>query len=51
MLLLLYFGPETTMPLASALAAVVGIGLIFWNRAVGFTRKTIQRVMQFFGKG
>jgi hypothetical protein len=33
-LVLLYFGPETTMPLASALTAIIGIVLLFWHRAV-----------------
>ena len=35
----LYFGPETYMPLASAAAAVVGIALTFWRRLVGFFRR------------
>jgi hypothetical protein len=33
---LLYLGPDTIMPIASAIAAIVGILLIFW-RAI-FTR-------------
>jgi hypothetical protein len=32
-------GPETIMPLASILAAVVGIVLIFWRYIVGFFRR------------
>jgi hypothetical protein len=35
----LYFGPETYMPLASAVAAVVGVALAFWRRLVGFFRR------------
>lgn len=33
----MYLGPETAMPLASAIAAVVGVVVLFWNRtkAVG----------------
>lgn len=38
-LLLLYMGPETTLPLASALAAIVGILLMVWHRAVALARK------------
>jgi hypothetical protein len=30
-LVLLYLGPETVMPLASILAAILGILLIFWR--------------------
>ena len=31
LLLLGYIGPESTLPLASALAAVVGVALMGWN--------------------
>jgi|RhiMetdeSRZDD1v2_1073273.scaffolds.fasta_scaffold706206_1 hypothetical protein len=37
--LLLYIGPETMLPLASALAAIGGVLLIFWQRLVGLIRK------------
>lgn len=50
MLLLLYFGPETTMPLASALAAAVGVGLIVWGRVFGFTRTTIRKIRNLLVK-
>jgi hypothetical protein len=36
---LLYIGPETMLPLASALAAIGGVLLIFWQRFVGWVRK------------
>lgn len=45
-LLILYMGPETTLPLASAIAAIVGFLLIVWHRAVALVRK----VWQFFTK-
>lgn len=38
---LLYLGPETWMPLASALAAMMGTLLIFW-------RYIVSRVQKFF---
>ena len=38
----LYIGPETTLPLASALAAIVGILLMVWHRAVAVIRKMWQ---------
>lgn len=31
-MVLLYLGPETTLPLASSLAAVVGVLLLAWSR-------------------
>ena len=41
---LLYLGPESIMPLASILAAVVGFLLIFWRTILNFVKK-------IFGKG
>jgi hypothetical protein len=38
-MIMLYIGPETMLPLASALAAIGGVLLIFWHRLVGFIRK------------
>jgi hypothetical protein len=29
-----YLGPDTAIPVASALAAVVGVAVMFWNRTV-----------------
>lgn len=40
---MLYFGPETYMPLASAVAGVIGIALTFWHRAVGLVRRVFER--------
>ena len=39
---LLYIGPEAFLPITSALAAIAGAVLIFWNRVVGFARKVWQ---------
>lgn len=39
---LLYGGPDTVMPLASALAAVIGVLLMIWNRVFMLIRRTIQ---------
>jgi len=35
----LYVGPDQLLPLMSFLGAILGILLIFWNRAVAFVRK------------
>ncbi|HEX6309673.1 MAG TPA: hypothetical protein VFZ69_15970 [Longimicrobiales bacterium] len=44
----MYIGPEVIMPLASALAAVTGVLLMFWRRLVGFARVTAQAVGRTF---
>jgi hypothetical protein len=41
---LLYMGPETIMPLASILAAIVGILLIFWRYISGFFRRMFRTI-------
>ena len=41
---LLYIGPEAFLPLTSALAAIAGAVLIFWNRLVGLAGKLWQMV-------
>ena len=38
----MYIGPETLMPLATALAAITGVLLMFWRRVVGLVRTTLQ---------
>ncbi len=38
----MYVGPETLMPLASALAAVAGVSLMFWRRTVGMCRASFR---------
>jgi hypothetical protein len=42
----MYVGPETYMPVASALAALGGFLLLFWRRVVGAIRAIAQRVTQ-----
>lgn len=46
----MYIGPETIMPLASALAAIGGVLLMFWKRVVGVTRMTFQWITRAFSK-
>lgn len=41
-ILLLYTGPETIIPLVSALAAIVGFLLMLWRRVVGVVRAAFQ---------
>ncbi len=39
---LFYGGPDTLMPIASALAAVIGVLLMLWNRVVFYLRRFVQ---------
>jgi hypothetical protein len=34
-----YVGPDVFLPLTSALAAIAGVLLMFWNRVVGVIRR------------
>jgi len=45
-IILLYIGPETMLPLLSALAAVGGVLLMFWQRFVGLVRKIWRVVLR-----
>lgn len=38
-MVMLYIGPETMLPLTSALAAIAGVLLMFWQRIVRLVRK------------
>ena len=46
----MYVGPETLMPLASALAAIAGALLLFWRRTVGAVRSSYQFISQKFSR-
>jgi hypothetical protein len=35
----LYVGPDQIMPITSALGAIVGLALMFWNRLVGVAHR------------
>jgi undecaprenyl pyrophosphate phosphatase UppP len=45
-IIMLYIGPETMLPLASALAAIAGVLLMFWQRFVGLLRKFWQLIVR-----
>lgn len=40
----MYIGPDTLMPVASALAAIAGIVLMFWRRTVMMVRLGASKV-------
>jgi hypothetical protein len=46
----LYIGPDVLMPVASAIAAVVGFLLMFWKRTVAFFQRIGQSIARLFGR-
>ena len=48
-IVLMYIGPETLMPLASAIAAIGGVLLLFWRRTTAVVRVVFLRVTRLFG--
>jgi hypothetical protein len=44
----LYIGPDVLMPLASALAAIVGFLLMFWKRTVAFFQRIGHAIGRLF---
>jgi len=46
----MYVGPETIMPIASALAAIAGLLLLFWRRAVALIRAIGRKAGGFFSR-
>ena len=39
----LYIGPDVFLPITSALAAIAGVLLMFWQRVVGFVGRIFGR--------
>ena len=46
----LYIGPDVLMPVASAIAAVVGFLLMFWKRTVAMVGRFFSAIGRLFGK-
>lgn len=46
----MYVGPETVLPLSSALAAIAGIAVMFWHRTVALVRGAGRFVTRFVGR-
>jgi hypothetical protein len=40
----MYFGPETTIPLASSFALVLGVVMLTWRRGLSLVMALIRRV-------
>lgn len=47
---ILYLGPETIMPLASIIAAIIGVILIFWRLLFSNIKKAFQFIVSKVGK-
>jgi hypothetical protein len=48
--MLLYIGPDTAMPLASAIAAAVGVAVMFWHKTVAMVKGAGRAIARLFGK-
>jgi hypothetical protein len=46
----MYIGPDTLMPVASMLAAVGGVVLMFWRKLIAAVRLTLQVFRQKLAK-
>lgn len=46
----MYVGPETLMPLASILAAITGVIMLFWRRTVGLAKGAAGLVSRTFSR-
>jgi len=46
----MYVGPETLMPLASVLAAIAGVAMLFWRKTVAATRAVFGQLTRAFSR-
>jgi len=46
----MYIGPDVTLPIASAIAAVAGVAVMFWHRTVAMFKSAGRAVARLFGK-
>lgn len=46
----MYLGPDAAMPIASALAAVAGVAILFWQKTVTVVKGAGRAVARLFGK-
>ncbi|HEX7025146.1 MAG TPA: hypothetical protein VF187_10050 [Gemmatimonadales bacterium] len=42
----MYLGPDTAMPLATAVAAVAGVAVMFWHKTVA----AVKGIFRFLGR-
>jgi hypothetical protein len=46
----MYLGPDTALPLASAIAAVAGVAVMFWHRTVALCKSLGRSVAHLFAR-
>ncbi|HEV8197152.1 MAG TPA: hypothetical protein VGP87_10965 [Gemmatimonadales bacterium] len=46
----MYLGPDTALPLASAIAAVAGVAVMFWHRTVALCKSLGRSVASLFAR-
>ena len=46
----MYLGPDTAMPLATAIAAIAGVAVMFWNRTKAFAIGVGRMVARLFSR-
>jgi len=47
---MLYIGPDAALPIASAIAAVTGVAVMFWHKTVALFKGAGRAVARLFGK-
>lgn len=46
----MYISPDTILPFATALAAIGGIAMMFWQRTVAIVRSAVRAVARLFSR-
>lgn len=49
--MLLYIGPDSLMPIASAFAAIAGVAIMFWTKTVGIVKGIAKAIGRVAGRG
>jgi hypothetical protein len=47
---MLYIGPDAALPIASALAAVAGVAVMFWHKTVAMFKSAGRAIGRLFGR-
>lgn len=46
----MYIGPDAAVPIASAIAAITGVAVMFWHKTVAIVKGAGRTVARLFGK-
>jgi hypothetical protein len=47
---MLYIGPDAALPIASAIAAVTGVAVMFWHKTVALVKGAGRAIGRLFGR-